>query len=231
MLKNTYWLVLGFLLSCIMISAQTPSKFPPPNDLSEDKSLVIFVNQLKAAVQKKDKAFLLGALDEKVMNGFGGDGGIEEFKRYWHWPQDTLSVWHTLEHILNIGGAFTDDSRKDPKSRYQFVFPYVNNIDLENPDDYFFVGVITGQNVNLRDKPDLKAKVITQLTYDVVRYKEKTFGKNAKGDPEWYQIETLDHKKEGWVFWKYVYNPVDYRLFLCKDKKGNWKISTFLAGD
>lgn len=89
----------------------SPVNFPPINDITKDKSLVTFVNQLKVAVQKKDKAFLLGALDEKVMNGFGGDGGIEEFKEYWHWPKDTLSVWHTLEHILNIGGAFTKEGR------------------------------------------------------------------------------------------------------------------------
>lgn len=224
-------LVMGLFLMWIFNLLAQPSKFPPINDIGKDKSLVAFVNQLKVAVQKKDKAFLLGALDEKVMNGFGGDGGIEEFKEYWHWPQDTISVWHTLEHILNIGGTFTEEGSKDPKSRYLFVFPYVNTIDLENPDDYFFIGVITGQNVNLRDKPDLKAKVIGQLTYDVVRYKDKTSGKNAKGDPEWHLIETLDHKKKGWVFWKYVYSPVDYRLFLFKDKKGNWKISTFVAGD
>jgi hypothetical protein len=220
-----------FLFTFQQILSAQPSKFPPINDIGKDKSLVAFVNQLKVAVKKKDKVFLISALDEKVMNGFGGDGGIAEFKEYWDWPQDTLSVWHTLEHILNIGGAFTDDSRKDPKSRYLYVFPYVHNVDLNSPDDSFQVGVITGQNVNLREKPDLKAKVITQLTHDVIWYEGKNHGKNPVGDPEWYLIETMDHKKKGWVFWKYVYSPVDYRLFLFKNKKGEWKISTFLEGD
>jgi hypothetical protein len=208
-----------------------PNKFPPINDIGKDKSLVAFVNQLKVAVKKKDKAFLLAALDENVMNGFGGDGGIAEFKEYWHWPQDTISVWHHLEHLLGLGGAFTTDEPKEPNSRYIFVFPYLCNLDLKDGDDYFQAGVITGENVNIRAKPDLKAKVITQLTHDVIWYEGRNHGKNRVGDPEWYLIETLDHKKKGWVFWKYVYSPLDYRLFLFKDKKGVWKISTFVAGD
>lgn len=204
-----------------------PSKFPPPNDLGKDKSLVAFVNQLKAAVQKKDKAFLLSVLDEDIMNGFGGDGGIAEFKEYWHWPKDTISVWHHLQHILDIGGGFT--AQEAGTGEYSFVFPYIYNLDTGD-DDVFTAGVITGKNVNFRDKPDLSAKVITQLTYDVVQFSDETRGKNAVGDPEWYLVETSSHKK-GWVFWKYIYSPIGYRLFLYKNKQGKWKISAFLAGD
>lgn len=220
-----------FLLGGVSVLSAQPVKFAPPNDLDKDKSLVAFVNQLKAAVKKKDKVFLLSILDEKVKNGFGGGGGIAEFKEYWDWPQDTIKVWHTLDHIMSIGGAFTDDSKEDPRSRYRFVFPYVYTVELEVSNDYFEVGVITGQNVNLREKPDLKAKVITQFTYDLVRYLTKTSGKNAAGDPEWYEVETMDHKKKGWVNWKYVYSPIGYRLFLYKNAQGKWKVSAFLEGD
>jgi hypothetical protein len=97
--------------------------------------------------------------------------------------------------------------------------------------------VITGKNVNLREKPDTKAAVKTQLTYDVIwylygdEYGETQSGANELGEPEWYLIETYDRKNRGWVNWRFVYSPVGYRLFLYKNDKGIWKISAFLAGD
>lgn len=219
-------LIALLLFSMAHILSAQPSKFPPPNDMGKDKALVAFVSQLKAAVKKKDKAFLLSALDKNVKNGFGGGGGIEQFKEYWGWPQDTVKVWHHLQHVLNIGGGFI---QTEPGAVPIYAFPYVFNLD-PGEGDIFSLGVITGKNVNFREKPDLKAKVITQLTYDVVTFLSETRGENEVGDPEWRQIETAN-KKKGWVFWKYVYSPVNYRLLLNKNSQGKWKITAFLAGD
>lgn len=222
------------LLSIINVLTAQPSKFPPINDIAKDQSLVTFVNQLKAAVQKKDKAFLLGALDEKVMSDLGGDGGIAEFKKNWNLDAGDTSIWHQLSRVIELGGGF---NKNDPDGHFTFGFPYVHLIDLKDADNYIYVGVITGKNVNVREKPDLKAKVLMQLSYDVIWFVEteralrKTEGTNPWGDPEWYLIETLDRKKQGWVFWKYVHSPIDYRLYLFKNKQGKWKISAFVAGE
>lgn len=219
-------LIALLLFSIVPLLSAQPGKFPPPNDMAKDKSLVAFVNQLKTAVKKKDKAFLLSVLDKDIRNGFGGNDGIEEFKKQWNWSKDTLTVWHRLQQVLNIGGGFMEGEPGIPR---MYAFPYVFNLDPGDAD-IFSVGVITGKNVNFREKPDLKGKVITQLTYDVVEFSGETRGKNAVGDPEWYQVETANHKK-GWVFWQYVYSPVNYRLLLTKNSQGKWKITAFLAGD
>ena len=227
-------MIFSILMAVIHFASAQPSKFPPINDIGKDKSLVAFVNQLKVAVQKKDKAFLLAALDEKVMSDLGGDGGIAEFKRTWNLDAGDTSIWHQLSRVIELGGAFSKD---DPDGHFTFAFPYVHFIDLQDADDYINVGVITGKNVNVREKPDLKAKVLMQLSYDVIWFVEaeqalqKTEGTNPWGEPEWYLIETLDRKKQGWVFWKYVHSPIGYRLFLFKNKQGKWKISAFVAGD
>jgi len=227
-------IVLSILIAAIHFGSAQPSKFPPINDITKDKSLVAFVTQLKVAVQKKDKTFLLGALDEKVMNDLGGDGGIAEFKKTWNLDAGDTSIWRQLSRVIELGGAF---NKNDQEGRYTFAFPYVHFIDLQDADDYINVGVITGKNVNVREKPDLKAKVLMQLSYDVIWFVEaeqalqKTEGTNLWGEPEWYLIETLDRKKQGWVFWKYVCSPIDYRLFLFKNKQGKWKVSAFVAGE
>lgn len=228
-IKIVFVLIMGILQ---FVSAQ-PSKFPPVNDISRDKSLQTFVKRLKVAVQKKDKAYVLSVLDEKVTSELGEDAvGVEAFKKIWSWDKDTLSVWHHLDHLLALTGAYTKDPQNDPEGRYTFVFPYTYNLDLEDVENYPNIAVIAGKNVNLREKPDLKSKVLNRFSYDVVRSIEgKTAGTNAVGDPEWYFVESLDHKKKGWVFWKYLSSSIGYRLFLYKNKQGEWKISTFLAGD
>ena len=177
-------IIFSILMAAIHFGSAQPSKFPPINDITKDKSLVAFVNQLKVAVQKKDKAFLLGALDEKVMSDLGGDGGIAEFKRTWNLDAGDTSIWHQLSRVIELGGAF---SKNDPDGHFTFAFPYVHFIDLEDADEYINVGVITGKNVNIREKPDLKAKVLMQLSYDVIWFVEaeqalqKTEGTNLWG--------------------------------------------------
>lgn len=68
---KTVGIVLFFFAFQQMLPAQ-PGKFPPINNIGKYKSLVAFVNQLKVAVKKKDKAFLLGALDENIKCDLGG---------------------------------------------------------------------------------------------------------------------------------------------------------------
>ena len=117
------------------------------------------------------------------------------------------------------------------------MFPYVYNFEMDLEDDPYALGCIVGKNVNLREKPDTKAAVKTQLTYDVISflYEDKSgvtqSGTNAIGDSEWYLIETYDKKFKGWVNWKFVYSLTGPRLFLFKNQAGMWRISSFVYGD
>lgn len=230
---KTFSAILLLSAFCQILGAQ-PAKFPPINDISKDKSLLTFVNQLKTAVKKKDKAFLLSVLDPQIKCDLGGEDGIEAFKKIWNLDAGDTSIWHQLDKMLELGGAF---NKEDREGRYTFAFPYPHFLDLGNVDDYFSVGVITGKNVNIREQPNLKAKVLTQMSYDVIWFVEtepglqKTAGNNPWGEPEWYQIESQDHKTKGWVFWKYVCSPLGYRMYVYKNRMGKWKISSFLAGD
>jgi hypothetical protein len=108
---------------------------------------------------------------------------------------------------------------------FDFVFPYVNEINFSDPGQYFSTLVITGRNVRIGAEPNMKSDVVAMLTYDVVHYDyEKSDNK------EWYFVETLDKKISGYVSSKFVYSPIDYRMFLTKET-GHWMISCVVAGD
>jgi len=141
-----------------------------------------------------------------------------------------------LDRVIQMGGVFLHDTA-DMTGRYQFVFPYVYDMPLDIEDDYYSIGVITGKKVNLREGPKTASPVRVQLTYDVVWYlQEEQYGKTQSGTSplggtEWFMVETYDRQQRGWVNWRYVYSPMDFRVFLYKNKQGAWRISNILAGD
>ena len=177
------------------------------------------------------------SLADNVQSGFDSEGGKADFNNLWSVDNDSSDFWLMTSRIIRMGGVFLHDTA-DVTGKYQFVFPYIYDIDMSIEDDFYNVGIITGKNVNLRAKPDIKSEVVTQLTYNIVRFvtnesegMQVTSGSNGLGEPEWYKIETYGRNKTGWVNWKFVYNLMGPRLFLYKDKMEGWKISAFLTGD
>jgi len=215
--------------------SQNPT-YPPKDESYTDPGLAAFVDRLLDAIDKRDQHFLYEVLDFDVSGIRGEASGISDFKQEWGSDNDSSMVWPLMKRTIELGGVFLHDTA-DLTGRYQFVFPYVYNMPLDIEDDYFSIGVITGKNVNLREGPDTASPIKSKLTYDVIwfldgeQYGKTRSGTNSYGDPEWYLVETYDRQKRGWVNWRYIYSPMDYRIFLFKEGNGNWKISAFLAGD
>ena len=229
------------LISCFSLCmvtgliAQNPT-FPPRNEVDKDPALKTFVDRLKETIEKKDEVALLAAMDPEIVVAFDGEGGREAFKNYWKPEEDKSEVWFALKRAIELGGVFLQDTA-DHTGRYQFVFPYVYSLDLDMGGDYLAVGVITGKNVNLREKPDLQSKVIGKLSYEQIVYMQDETGSfmqaglNEHDGPEWYKVETYHGGLQGWINWQFVYSPMGYRVFLYKKDNKQWFISAFLAGD
>ncbi|TAE48932.1 MAG: SH3 domain-containing protein [Bacteroidetes bacterium] len=226
--------LLVFLLSARPLMGQI--KMPPRNEMHQDSSLTAFICKLQYAIYKKDTRFLLSVVDKNIKNSFGGSNGIEEFKSMWELDKPDSEVWFYLSKLISLGGTFGGDA---PYST--FILPYVFSMDLPNDTlDPFSVMVVTGEGVNVREKPDKSAKVLGQLSYEVVEVdyeksypsfqEEKIAHLSYYGTKEWYYVTTLNQKLRGYVYWDYIWSPIDYRLFLEK-KQGQWKITILVAGD
>src|SRR5690606_12234798 len=148
--------------------------------------------------------------------------------------------WPLMERVLEMGGVFMSnpgDSEPGAANRHQVVFPYVYMMDLDIEADYFNIGVVTGQHVNLRSEPNTGSRVLTQFSYHVVYYQtdEEGYPISSGGPdaqhPEWYKVATLDNAHAGWVSARYLYDLMGPRLFVYKNSTGEWKISTFVQGD
>jgi hypothetical protein len=217
-MKTRFALVLIFV-PCI---ASGQIKFPPKDDSKKSPELQLFIAQLKEIIQNKDSKRLLERVHPQIKFDFDDGVGVKQFKEKWK-PEDKAStLWPVIERIVELGGVFTK-SRTDPF--YAFVFPYVNEVELEDPDQYVNSLVVTGKNVTVREKPDLSSKAVGQLTYDVV-----TFDYKKSEYDKWYFVQTSDKKISGYVNSDFVYSPVDYRMFLTNEN-GRWQISCLVAGD
>jgi hypothetical protein len=77
-----------------------------------------------------------------------------------------------MNKIVGLGGVF---NKNRTNSFYDFVFPYVNEVDLEDGDDYFTTLVITNKGVNVRQKPDVNSRLVgtTYLPYSNLRLRKK----------------------------------------------------------
>jgi len=209
------------LLTISVLSFGQNSKFPPRDESGRTPELNKFVNELKEIIKNKDSEKLLAIVHPEIKFDFDEGVGKEKFKKNWK-PEDKNSdLWAIMNKIVGLGGVF---NKNRTETFYDFVFPYANEVDLENGDDYFRTLVITNKGVNVREKPDVNSKLMGQLTHDIVTYDYE------KSKSEWYFIQTRDKKISGYIKSDFAYSPVDYRMFLTKDKE-KWMISCIVAGD
>jgi hypothetical protein len=214
--------ILTFLLLTISILALGQNnKLLPRDDSGKTPQLQLFVKELKEIINNKDSQRLLTIVHPQIKFDFDEGIGIEKFKENWKPENKNSSLWIVMSKIVGLGGVF---NRNRTEPFYDFVFPYVNQVDLEDGDDYFTTLVITNKGVNVREKPDLNSKLVGQLTYDIVRYDYE------KSKDKWYFIQTGDKKISGYISSDFAYSPVDYRMFLTKEK-GKWMISCIVVGD
>jgi len=224
-LIEAFILSLASLLVFVSASAQKERQVLPVDEGKTNASFKSFREKLIEAVRKRDVKYVVGILDPAILNSFGGNGGIKEFKEMWKIDSPTSELWDELLTVLTNGGSFFKEDENN-----LFCAPYSFKQFPEDLDAFEYQ-VIFDNNVNLRARPDLKAETVAQLSYNVVKvdYQNSVADKNKEGKYLWLKVETLGGKK-GFVSAKFVRSPIDYRA--CFEKKnGRWKMTTFVAGD
>jgi hypothetical protein len=215
--------VLFLLMTAIVpcVAAAQSRKLNPVDEAPQDPSFKAFRDRLLAAVKRQDETVLYESLDPKITNSFGGEGGVTEFNTQWKMGEERTRLWDELATILSMGGSFINT-----QGQKSFCAPYVYSNFPDDLDGYSYAA-ITGTGVRVRAEPNLNARVITALSYDLVQLDSEP---TASGEnTEWVKIIAPNGKK-GYVFGKYIRRPIDYRACFEK-KRGGWKMTALVAGD
>lgn len=216
-------LILFFLFfAAAEILAQTEQYALPVDEAKKDGSFVAFRGKLIKAVRSRDRKFVLGILDRKILNNFGGDGGVEEFKKQWEFDSPTSEFWDAMLDVITDGGGFIDKNMF--AAPYTFV-AYPENVEVSDYE------MITGSRVNLRSRPTAASELIAQLSYNIVKvdYENSIKKPGEEDDYSWLKVETFGGKK-GFVSAEYVRSPLAWRAIF-KRIGGKWKMTAFVSGD
>ena len=181
-----------------------------------------FRTQLLDALSRKDTAFLYGILDPVVKNSFGGDEGIDGFKRLWEMDSATTPVWTALTRVLSMGGQQADDTI--------FVAPYVFAFWPDSLDSFEHVAV-TGSTVKVYESPLMDARALGTADHSILRVRAWK-GLTSEGIPAdtiWANVQLPDGTL-GWIRSADVYSPVGWRAMFVR-QGGRWRMVFFVAGD
>jgi len=128
--------------------------------------------------------------------------------------------------VIKNGGTW----RKDKSIGKIFYAPYTFD-SFPQDIDSFTHEAIFGSNVNLRESPSPDARVVAQLSYNVVTVETDpdTEAGKIRETRGWSKVKTLNGL-EGWVKNEFVRSPIDHRAGFEK-KRGVWKMVAFIAGD
>jgi hypothetical protein len=219
-------LPLLLMLNIYTLHAQKRVQFPPIQPVITDSNLKKFTDTLKAVVLRKDAQKLYTLVDARIINGFGGNDGIKNFKKQWQ-PEKKKDLWKVLTRIMLFGGQYTSNESGETKNKSEFVFPYFFDDQVAGVENYFELFVITGENINMRRDADIKSPVVKILSYEVVKAADSSVGESKNG---WQYVKTLDGVYKGYIKEEWLHNFIDYRMFV-RRKKGVWKIDVLVAGD
>lgn len=219
-----------FFLSFSIVNGQT--KLYPKNETLQNKGLSAFEVSLRSIIEENDSTSFFNLLDEDILNGFGGSGGVGEFKQYWNLPEGSEKLWVTLTKLLDLGGTINKDP--DTGKIVGATWPYTFTRFPDDLDAYNY-RVITGSGVALREQPSIDSEIIVRLSYEVLEFDYELTYENEvypfEGEFESVEWIALKYKDQiGYMSARYVRSPIDYRMSVFKTDMG-WRITMLIAGD
>ncbi|NJM52184.1 MAG: hypothetical protein HC846_01605 [Blastocatellia bacterium] len=101
-----------FLLNFCFINILAQERFAKPVDEAEkNPSFLAFRTKLIEAVKKRDVKYILSITDKNIKLGFGGEDGIENFKKQWKIYNRNSEFWKEMLIVLTHGGTFDKENK------------------------------------------------------------------------------------------------------------------------
>ena len=216
---------------------------PPSSDFAK------FRQEFKRAIADRNAEFILPLLPRydtgELAFGFGLTP-IDDLKL----DQRDSWFWSTIEKAMQFGCADVPaadlgyETAGDvvwvcPGTTIAFEQQYPTPPDAEGIDHYFNNLMILGENVNLRSQPSLDSDVIALLSNEVVSsysegweliHSQTNEGEHRDPMDSWTPVE-IANGKQGFVYSRYAYAPLDPRLVFGRTDDGSWIILQIPAGD
>jgi hypothetical protein len=207
--------ILPLLLTAAPLVADGGGGAAPADQCASDPSFTAFREQLRQAIERRDRDRLLALVADDIRVSFGDTGGRSDFIQTWGLDRpETSLVWGELAEVLRLGcGPAEDGSLWAPNLGPQ----------LNDEEDPFSTVMAVREGAVLRADADARSAVIAPLRWDVLTVQ------SDDGSDEWIPVRMRDGRS-GFVHSEDVRSPLDYRAGFEK-RGGRWQMTTLVAGD
>ena len=218
---NLPLLLLVMALCAAPLHAQE-RKLDPLDEAARDTSWASFKRQLLAAVEKRDRKFVLGILDRGVRSGMEGGRGIAEFRKQWELDSDTSPLWHELATALVLPAAY----RRPEKGPLELCVPYVS-VRWPQDIDAFNGGAIVAREVLVKSAPTSTSLTIATLSYHIIEVADWEVSDQAGSSQVWVKVKLKSG--EGYVPEEQIRSPIEHTACFVKGEN-SWRLTGFGPG-
>jgi hypothetical protein len=215
---------LRILLAALLLALALPAlaqerKLPIVDEAAGDVSWIRFKKRLQAAIDSRDKQFLLSILDKNIRNQSEKTRGVAQFRRQWELDTADSPVWRELKTAMQLGSAFV---RRDKGGR-ELCMPYVLG---KWPEDVepFNHAVVISRDTTVQAEPSTSSAALGRLSYDIVAISDWEVDDKADAKQKWVRIRF--GSREGYVLEEHVRSPVEQAACFVKAGTG-WRMTGF----
>lgn len=220
MMRKLVLCVLLLVTACAPLLAQEP-RIVAVDEAARDPSWASFRAKLLAAIEKRDRQFILGVIDPKVRNGSDAPPGIAEFRKQWEFDSDNGVFWRQLPSALSVGSAWFQRSKKER----ELCAPYVLAKWPREVDPSVY-GAISTNEALVKAAPAWESATIARLSYQIVRVTDwEVPDIDPKFQQKWVRIRLLK-EGTGYVPEEHIRSPIEHTA--CFVRAGNgWRLTVF----
>lgn len=193
-------------------------KLEPVDEAAKDTSWVSFRNRLLAALEKRDRKFLLSVLDRNVRSRLEGPRGIAAFRKRWEVDAEDSWLWRELSSALFLGAAYITRE----KGRRELCAPYVLGRWPQDMDPRSNGAIIT-REVLVKAEPSSGSQTLATLSYDIVAVADwEVDDRDAGSKQKWVKIKLKTG--EGFVPEEQIRSAVEHAACFIKTESG-WRMT------
>ncbi|XDD55232.1 SH3 domain-containing protein [Leptospira sp. WS4.C2] len=218
-----FFIITSFYSQLLPCEPFDPVFLKPVDTSREDKDFYSFKQKLEKSVKEKDLKFIESIVDPQISFSFSEDGmGKTRFLNHWKLDKNPKNseFWNVFSQTINLGFTYKDNI---------WSAPFLFNLTPESIDSYSF-SLITGNTVNIRNKPSKNGAILTQLSWEFVKneYDESNLKPNANEPCKWKKV-CISDGQVGYICEQYLRSPMDHRVGFSK-KNHNWMMIFFVEG-
>jgi hypothetical protein len=211
------------LLALPLPAAAQERRLEPIDEAAKDASWNGFKKRLLAAIDRRDRKFILGMLDKGVRTGLEGGRGPAEFRKQWDLDSDASPLWSELRAVVVLPAAY----HRPDKGRTELCVPYVA-VRWPQDADAFNGGALIAGDVLVKAAPSAASETLATLSYNMLGVLDwEVDDQAADSKQKWVKVRL--QSGEGYVPEELIRSPIEHTACFVKGESA-WRLVGFGPG-